>query len=244
LTKTEIITSNDSITVNKTLYPQDLAVKTAAEQTLIDQYRIATPIESVSLLVKDEDNEKIISKKRTEYKDWGNNIVLPKAIQTLKGEPTDTNIPEDRIIYHDYDNKGNPTEVSKKDGSKMYYVWGYNQTQPIAKIEGYTEVQLANVQGLINTARSASNNDSSRCLQSDNCNETTLRYALNAIRLNWNMTNAQVTTFTYDPLIGVTSITDPRGETIYYNYDNFNRLKFVKDAEGNILSKNEYNYKN
>ena len=58
------------------------------------------------------------------------------------------------------------------------------------------------------------------------------------------LNNAQVTTFTYDPLIGVTSVTDPRGETIYYSYDNFNRLEFVKDAQGNILSKNEYNYKN
>jgi len=55
--------------------------------------------------------------------------------------------------------------------------------------------------------------------------------------------NAQVSTYTYDPLIGVTSITDPRGETIYYEYDNFNRLEHVKDAQGNILSKNKYNFK-
>ncbi len=53
-----------------------------------------------------------------------------------------------------------------------------------------------------------------------------------------------LTTYTYDPLIGVTSITDPRGETIYYHYDNFNRLEYVKDAQGKILSENEYHYKN
>ena len=49
---------------------------------------------------------------------------------------------------------------------------------------------------------------------------------------------------TYNPLVGITSITDPRGETLYYTYDAFNRLEHVKDAEGNILNKNEYNYKN
>jgi YD repeat-containing protein len=52
-----------------------------------------------------------------------------------------------------------------------------------------------------------------------------------------------VTTYTYDPLIGVTSITDPKDYTVYYEYDDFNRLKQVKDADGKILSENEYNYK-
>jgi YD repeat-containing protein len=45
-------------------------------------------------------------------------------------------------------------------------------------------------------------------------------------------------------LVGITSVTDPRGKTVYYKYDEFNRLEFVKDNEENILSKNQYNYKN
>jgi len=53
-----------------------------------------------------------------------------------------------------------------------------------------------------------------------------------------------VTTYTYDPLIGVTSVTDPRGYTMYYEYDEFQRLEFVKDEDGNIYSENQYNYKN
>lgn len=52
-----------------------------------------------------------------------------------------------------------------------------------------------------------------------------------------------VTTYTYDPLIGVTSITDPKGYTTYYEYDDFNRLKRVKDADEKILSQSEYHYK-
>ena len=53
-----------------------------------------------------------------------------------------------------------------------------------------------------------------------------------------------ITTYTCDPLIGVTSITDPKGYTIYYTYDSFGRLQHVKDAQGNIVSENEYHYKN
>ena len=40
------------------------------------------------------------------------------------------------------------------------------------------------------------------------------------------------------------SITDPRGEVMYYVYDEFNRLKFVKNTEGEILKEHSYNYKN
>jgi uncharacterized protein RhaS with RHS repeats len=52
-----------------------------------------------------------------------------------------------------------------------------------------------------------------------------------------------VTTYTYLPLVGVSTITDPKGDIITYSYDSFGRLEFVKDKSGNILSENQYNYK-
>jgi YD repeat-containing protein len=52
-----------------------------------------------------------------------------------------------------------------------------------------------------------------------------------------------VTSYTYEPLVGITSMTDPRGYKTTYKYDEFNRLQYVKDAEGNILSENEYKYR-
>lgn len=46
---------------------------------------------------------------------------------------------------------------------------------------------------------------------------------------------------TYIPLIDENSITNSKSYTISYKY---NRLKQVKDADGNILSQNKYHYKN
>ena len=64
------------------------------------------------------------------------------------------------------------------------------------------------------------------------------------MRSSFSNSNVLVTTLTYNPLVGITSVTGPRGKTVYYKYDEFNRLEFVKDHEENILSKNQYNYKN
>ncbi|MEE4001578.1 RHS repeat domain-containing protein [Tenacibaculum sp. FZY0031] len=243
LSKTKRTHSNGDVILNETIYPQDkVSGLTAAEQSLVNSHRF-TPIESYSFKDIDSDNirdrNEVLSYQKTEYiNDNGSGITLPSIVKTLKGVAGTSNAIQDRVVYHKYDSKGNPTEVSKKDGTKIYYLWGYQQTQPIAKIENYTDTELANIQSLIDAAVSASNNDT------DTASENNLRTALNHIRNNANMVNSQITTFTYDPLIGVTSITDPRGQTIYYEYDDFNRLKFIKDTDGNLLKEHKYNYKN
>ena len=174
-------------------------------------------------------------------------LVLPIEIHTVKGVETTSNPFETRILYHDYDAYGNPLEVSKADGTHIVYIWGYNQTQPIAKIENATYAQVSS---RVANLQTLSNADDDRTVDILNSNGTItkvgkegdLREALRNLRINFK--NSLVTTYTYDPLIGVTSVTDPRGNTVYYDYDPFNRLKHVKDKDGNILSENEYNYKN
>jgi YD repeat-containing protein len=54
--------------------------------------------------------------------------------------------------------------------------------------------------------------------------------------------NAQMTTYTYDPLIGLTSSTDAKGEVSYYEYDSFQRLMNIKDKDGNIIKHMDYHY--
>ena len=54
--------------------------------------------------------------------------------------------------------------------------------------------------------------------------------------------DAMMTTYTYKPLVGISSETDPSGRTTFYEYDIFGRLKSVKDEEKKIVKVYQYNY--
>ncbi|PSR51972.1 hypothetical protein AHMF7605_29120 [Adhaeribacter arboris] len=51
---------------------------------------------------------------------------------------------------------------------------------------------------------------------------------------------AKMTTFTYEPLVGITSVTDANNVTVHYEYDAFNRLKCKRDQDGNLLECYDY----
>jgi hypothetical protein len=55
--------------------------------------------------------------------------------------------------------------------------------------------------------------------------------------------DAQMTTYTYTPLIGITSACSANNAVIYYEYDPFQRLKLTRDQDGNIVKTFKYNYK-
>jgi YD repeat-containing protein len=51
-----------------------------------------------------------------------------------------------------------------------------------------------------------------------------------------------MTSYTYHPLYGISSVTDPNGVTTFYEYDTFGRLQLVKDHDRNVLSTYNYHY--
>jgi|GEM_PF-3129562 len=57
------------------------------------------------------------------------------------------------------------------------------------------------------------------------------------------LNNTIITTYMYKPLIGVSRITDTNWMPTHYDYDSFNRLKFIKDSQQNVLEAYCYNYK-
>ena len=132
---------------------------------------------------------------------------------------------------------GNLQEYKIKGLTPVAIIWGYNGTQPIAKIEGATYTQVSSAAAASITA---SNTDASAAKNND---ETALLNALDAFRNTAALSGFQITTYTYDPLIGVRSITPPSGIREYYYYDAANRLQSIKDANGNLLKEFDYNYK-
>jgi hypothetical protein len=54
--------------------------------------------------------------------------------------------------------------------------------------------------------------------------------------------NAQMKTFTYIPLVGVSSIINEKNQIIYYEYDGFQRLMNIKDQYGNVIKHYSYHY--
>ncbi|RFM27667.1 hypothetical protein [Deminuibacter soli] len=57
-------------------------------------------------------------------------------------------------------------------------------------------------------------------------------------------TGAQMTTYTYTPTIGITSLSGPTGDVNYYEYDTYQRLKLIKDQKGNVIKTFDYKYNN
>ena len=53
---------------------------------------------------------------------------------------------------------------------------------------------------------------------------------------------AQMTTYTYDPLYGMTSESGATGNIIYYEYDSYGRLYLIRDTDRNVIRKICYNY--
>ena len=54
--------------------------------------------------------------------------------------------------------------------------------------------------------------------------------------------NAEMTTYTYSPQIGVTSSSDAKGQITFFEYDSFQRLMNIKDKDGNIIKSYTYHY--
>lgn len=54
--------------------------------------------------------------------------------------------------------------------------------------------------------------------------------------------DAQVITFTHDPLKGLTSKTDENNRVTYYGYDSVGRFRSISDHDRNVLKQYEYHY--
>lgn len=221
----EVITkmSNDKTSTTQYKYSYDFISGVYPE--MVSKNIIGPVIETTKIL-----NDKQIYLNKTNY-DKFNNLLLPKSIE----EQNDLDPIETKQVFNKYDLKGNLLEVKQAKGINTSYLWSYNNQYPIAEIKNSN---YDTIKDILEGAISVSD------LSSASPTDAQVKGWVAILRNSGLLKNAQITSYTYKPLIGMTSQTDPKGMTIYYEYDEFQRLKNVKDQNGNILKNNTYHYKN
>lgn len=213
---------------------------------LMDKNMVGIPLETTVVKKKDTlDAGKIISKVLTQYPTSESEAVLKTSGLPLpygilsKSLQTADMITE--VTYDRYDPSGNLLQYTSRSGIPTAIIWGYGGTRPVAKIEGATYDNIK-TNPLILAVMLAEDTDYA---QGTITSEQSLITALDNLRKGPGFSNYQITTYTYDPLIGVRSITPPSGIREVYIYDSANRLKEIRQGShiGNILKEFKYNYK-
>lgn len=121
-----------------------------------------------------------------------------------------------------YDDDGRPLQITDKSGKSTCFIWGYGGQYPIAKIENVTYDELNLKGNIIRTYRDA------------------LTPSVNNALRNMGK-DIHVTTYTYNPLVGITCVEDPSGHKIYYDYDANGKLIHIKDHDGASVRSYQYN---
>ena len=218
LTKTKTLTSEKDTLASVTKYPSDFSAS-IPYNSMFQRHILNMPVEQL-----DYRNNTFLQSSKTNFQDWGNNIIAP---QTIEGKKT-TYPSEILSRFYGYDVNGNIQSLSKESGTKTTYLWGYNHKYPVAEVVG---ADLTTVSSFVNQA-----------ILDNPASDQQLRDELNKVRTGLANRAALVKTYTYIPLTGMTSETNARGETTYYEYDGFQRLKRIRDRNNNVLKEFDYQY--
>lgn len=218
----------DSKGIKKTtLYKYPFDFTSDPTLTSMTSAHILSPVVETSTSVNNPTSTPV-SLTHTNYYAPYTGIYVPSNIQIQKG----SNTIETRQQFNQYDQLGNLLETQKTNDVKEVFLWGYNKQYPVAKVVGsdYATVSSFVSQTILDNA-------------SLTYTDADIRTELQKIRDGLANTKAQVTTYTYAPLMGMTSMTDPAGRTTYYEYDSFGRLQTIKDQNGNVVKTYDYQYK-
>lgn len=230
LLKTKTTSSDGNIIENEISYP----IKFVIDGQINEYAHLWAANMKGGPVSRIEKNGKIVSSVNTKF---ANNSLYPTSIVNTNANDNTINTV---IKYDNYDEKGNLVQFTNvideaaNQGFPTAVVWGYNKTLPIAKVQGGT---LSEINSLITDIVSKSNVDV------DDNSEKVLLEALDLFRTNNALKKFQITTYTYNPMIGTTSSTLPNGIREIYKYDGNSRLQYIVDVNGNILKDYRYNTK-
>ncbi|NPA42487.1 MAG: hypothetical protein GXO27_00450 [Chlorobi bacterium] len=215
------------------LNPPDHSHQFEPPCVLLRRHQLSSP-----LVIEKWRNHRLVQTQITRYKEIPtgsivtpfSTIVVPDSIKIGKG-----NLPlETKVRFTKYDSFGNPVEIIREDGIPVVYLWGYRHTLPVAKIKGlnYNQLPAGTLNQLESLDWSQVSNDALLNILLGLRNEILALHS-----------EVEVELYVYDPLVGLKIKVDPKGDQTYYEYDSFNRLKFIKDRDGHIRKEYEYHYR-
>jgi hypothetical protein len=200
---------------------------------------VSAHMTGVPVAVEQRENGATLSKNIVKYNNTGS--VLPTSFQNMNVQD---NTLKNTITVDAYNEEGNVVQSTDELGISTVFIYGYQNSEIIAKITGAQYNNIKNNTALIN-AVNASNND-----YISPATESSLIAALDTLRKDAAMKDFQMTTYSYNPGEGVTSETSAFGQRLVYEYNETGQVKKVKamltDAAGNITYKTvkeyQYNY--
>ncbi|WP_370901564.1 hypothetical protein [Chryseobacterium gossypii] len=187
-------------------------------------------IKSTPVIIEEKTDGELTSRTETKFDNASSTRPTSLVRSGISNQAPNT------VTINQYDDKGNAVQITSSTGVPTAIIWGYNKTKPIARIAGATYAQVSSLAASI---VNASNEDAA-----DPAKEALLLVALDNFRKTSSLQNFQITTYTYDPLIGTTTVTPPNGIREIYQYDADNRLQKIVDMNGVTLKEYKYNYKN
>ncbi|WP_407426208.1 hypothetical protein [Arcticibacter sp.] len=248
ISEKELQTNANSPAKTKYIYPYHSTLSQTAPYNAMVSRNILSPVIEESTFRGDA----FLQSRKTNYDFWNgaswsstpSQLILPKTIQSAIAGSN----PENRVSFSSYDGVGNVTNVSKERGTPVAYIWAYQKAYPVVMAENLSANDLNNQcnQVLNNLGYTNGINSFDTYLMSLGDLSTSaakISWAEFNRQLRAGLNSAHITTYTFIPLVGMTSMTDPKGQIITYEFDSFQKLKLVRDGNGNIVKEYTYHIK-
>jgi YD repeat-containing protein len=162
---------------------------------------------------------------KASYQQLNEMFLLSKEESSIGAAPLEV------INEYKYFSSGRISEQKGRDGIANTFLWGFNNVLLLAVIKNAKLSDVLNQMG--NITEPTLNGFSMAAFPSQ-----TYLSKVNSLRAN--IINARINTFSYIPMIGIKSASNENGVSTSYEYDDFGRLKTIRDKNGAIVKQFEY----
>ena len=200
--------------------PQTIWIWEVIYASMRTRHLLSYPV-SVKVYAVDHTRHEVLkSGKLYHYNLFGNMVRLSKLEeynqQTCSWDTTE--------MYTRYNSIGNLLESIDANGLRTAYVWGYNGMYLVAKIEN---TYRANIDSIIGTSPLTG---------------SVTKDQISSIKQICPA--ADITAYEYKPLVGISKITYPSGESLSYDYNVNGKLIGIYNSQGEKLEESLYSIEN